>query len=61
VTRTCSAKGESASLACWKERVHLEELRAEGRIILKWIIIMQGKIMLTGLIWLTIGTGCGLM
>jgi len=43
-----------------RERAHLEDLAIDGRIIIKWIFKKQEG-METGLMWLRIGTGGGLL
>jgi len=44
-----------------EERDHLADLDVDGRIILKWIFKEWGGEAWTGLIWLMIGTGGGLL
>jgi hypothetical protein len=39
-----------------KERVYLEDPGVESKIILKWILKMQGETVWTGLNWLRTGT-----
>jgi hypothetical protein len=49
---------------CWRnleERDHLECLDIDARIILTWVIKKLGGGVWTGLIWLGIGTGGGLL
>jgi hypothetical protein len=50
---------------CWwgdlMERDHLEYLRVDGRIIIKWIFKKWDGEAWTGLLWLRIGTGDGLL
>jgi len=41
-----------------KERDHLEDLRVDARIILRWIFQKRAW---TGLVWIRIGTGGGLL
>jgi hypothetical protein len=43
------------------EREHLEGLGEDGRIILKWICETWDREAWTGLLWLTKGTGGGLL
>jgi hypothetical protein len=44
-----------------KIRYHLEDPGLDGRIILKWVFERLGGKAETGLIWLRIGTGGGLL
>jgi len=44
-----------------KGRDHLEDLGADGTIILEWILRKLGRKLWTGFIWLTIGTSGGLL
>jgi hypothetical protein len=39
---------------------HLEDVGTDGRIILEWILQKCGRNLLTGFIWLRIGTSGGL-
>jgi hypothetical protein len=43
------------------ERDHLEDLGADERIILKWVLKILGGRACTGFIWLRIGTSAGLL
>jgi hypothetical protein len=40
-----------------RERDHLEDLRADGRIVLIWIFKKWDREAWAGIIWLRIGTG----
>ena len=42
-----------------REKDNLEELSADGIIILKWICKKLDRGARTGLVWLRIGTNCG--
>jgi hypothetical protein len=42
-----------------KERIHLQDLGVDGRIILRWISKRWDGEAWTGLIWFRIGTGGG--
>jgi hypothetical protein len=44
-----------------KERGQQEDVHIGGRIILKWILEISDGVVRTGLIWLRIGTGGGVM
>jgi hypothetical protein len=44
-----------------EERVHVEDLGTDGRVILKWIINTLEREEWTGLIWPKMGTGGGLL
>jgi len=44
-----------------RERDHLEDLGVDGRIKLRWTFRKWDVRVLTGLIWLRIGTGGGLL
>jgi hypothetical protein len=44
-----------------RERDHLEDKDVHGRIVLEWIFKKCERGARTGLIWLRIGTGGGLM
>jgi hypothetical protein len=57
-------RGEVYTGFCWgdpREREHLEDLDVDERIILKWIFKKWDRRSWTGLIWLRIGTGGGLL
>jgi hypothetical protein len=43
----------------WRERDHLGDPGADGRIILRWIVRKWDDGVRTGLSWLRIGTGGG--
>jgi hypothetical protein len=56
--------GDVHTWVCWgdlTERDHLEDLRVDGRIILKWIFKKWDVEAWTRLMWLGIGTGGGLL
>jgi len=60
--RTCGVRGERHTGSWWgnlRERGHLEYQGVDGRIILK--LTLSGLGTWTGLIWLRIGTGGGLL
>jgi hypothetical protein len=42
-------------------RDHSEDLGVDERITLKWMLKKQSGRVLTGCIWLRIGTSCGLL
>ena len=44
-----------------KERDHLEDIGIDGKIILRWIFRKWGVEAWTGLMWLRMGTGGGLL
>ena len=44
-----------------RERDHLDEQRVDGKIILRWIFKTLDRGTRTGLIWLRIGTGGGIL
>jgi hypothetical protein len=50
---------------CWlgdlRERDYLEEISVDGRIILRWVFKKWNVGTWTGLFWLRIGTGGGLL
>jgi hypothetical protein len=57
--------GEERCIQCFgtenlRERDHLEDSDLDGRIILRWVF-WGGMGAWTGLIWLRIGTGGGLL
>jgi hypothetical protein len=45
----------------FRERDHLKDPDVDGRLILKWILKKWDRGAWTGLIWLRIGTGGGLL
>jgi hypothetical protein len=55
----CSTYGGKWRWGKLRERDHLEEPGIDGRLILRWIFrnwnVREG----TGLIWFSVGTGCG--
>jgi hypothetical protein len=63
--RACSTYvGELFTGFWWenlREREHLGDRRVDGRIILKWIFKKWDVVAWTGLIWLRIRTGGGLL
>jgi len=44
-----------------EERDHMQDLGVDGRIVLKWMVKKSEGETRTGLIWLRIGTGGGLL
>jgi hypothetical protein len=57
--------GDVAYTGFWwgnlRERGHLEDPGVVGRIILRWIFMKWDLGMWTGLTWLGVGTGVGLL
>ena len=44
-----------------RKKVHVQDLGVDGEIILKWIFKRWNEETWTGLLWIRIGTGCGLL
>jgi hypothetical protein len=65
--RTCGTYGgeerciQGFSVGNLREGGHLEDPGIDGRIVLKWIFERLGVGAQTGLMWLRIGTGGGLL
>jgi len=60
----CSSYGERRGVYRWgnlRERDHLEDTGVDEKIIFEWIFRKWDVGVWTGLIWLTIGTGGGLL
>ena len=57
-------RGEVYTRFCWgklKKRDHSDDLGVNWRIILKWIFKQWNEEARTGFMWLSIGTGVGLL
>jgi len=64
--RACSTHGQiriaySILAGNVKDGDHLEDRGADGKILLKWIFKEWDGVAWTGLIWLRVGTGGGLL